>query len=139
MPILINQAMVQIGLGTAGLVALLGYTVVFLGLILLMLAVLALGKIMTGKMKKNAESQKTNIAPVESAPEPDQMEALVAAMVVPLLVMQQLEQKDDSMSQGTLHTQDVSELDTAIILAAIARDSGVPLHDLHVKSIRRIS
>lgn len=139
MPILINQAMVQIDLGTAGLVALLGYAVVFLGLILLMLAVLALGKIMTGKMKKNAESQKMNIVPVESAPEPNQMEALVAAMVVPLLVMQQLEQKDDSMSQGTLHTQDVSELDTAIILAAIARDSGVPLSDLHVKSIRRIS
>ena len=139
MPILINQAMIRLGLGTAGLVALLGYAVVFLGLILLMLAVLALGKIMTGKLKKNTESQKTNIASVESAPEPDQMEALVAAMVVPLLVMQQLEQKDDSMSQGTLHTQDVSELDTAIILAAIARDSGVPLSDLHVKSIRRIS
>ena len=139
MPILINQAMIRLGLGTAGLVALLGYAVVFLGLILLMLAVLALGKIMTGKMKKNAESQKMNIVPVESAPEPNQMEALVAAMVVPLLVMQQLEQKDDSMSQGTLHTQDVSELDTAIILAAIARDSGVPLSDLHVKSIRRIS
>ena len=36
MTFLVNEAMVDIGLGTAGLTALLGYAVVFFGLILLM-------------------------------------------------------------------------------------------------------
>ena len=46
---LINAAMEDIGVGTAGLVALLGYLVVFIGLIALMVVIMIVGKIMVGK------------------------------------------------------------------------------------------
>ena len=47
MTLLVNEAMVDIGLGTAGLVALLGYLVVFFGLVLMVLGIIGeyLGKI----------------------------------------------------------------------------------------------
>lgn len=41
---LVNQAMVDLQIGTAGLVALLGYAVVFVGLIALMVVILIEGK-----------------------------------------------------------------------------------------------
>ena len=46
---LINTALENISIGTAGLVALLGYAVVFVGLIALMLVVMIMGKIMVAK------------------------------------------------------------------------------------------
>ena len=42
---LVNSAMVDLQIGTAGLVALLGYAVVFVGLIALMVVILIEGKI----------------------------------------------------------------------------------------------
>ena len=45
---LVNQAMVDLNVGTAGLIALLGYAVVFVGLIALMVVVIVVGKIMVG-------------------------------------------------------------------------------------------
>ena len=41
---LVNQAMVDLQIGTAGLVALLGYAVVFVGLIALMVVILIEGR-----------------------------------------------------------------------------------------------
>ena len=45
----VNAALNDISIGTAGLVALLGYAVVFVGLIALMAVVLVMGKIMVAK------------------------------------------------------------------------------------------
>ena len=50
----VNAAMENIGIGTAGLVALLGYCVVFVGLIALMVVVMIMGKIMVAKKSKVA-------------------------------------------------------------------------------------
>lgn len=58
---LVNQAMVDLNVGTAGLIALLGYAVVFVGLIALMVVVIVVGKIMVAKKSKAA-------APVAAAP-----------------------------------------------------------------------
>ena len=58
---LINTAMTDLSIGTAGLVALLGYAVVFVGLIALMIVIRIEGKISTSK--------KTAAAPA-AAPEP---------------------------------------------------------------------
>ena len=44
---LINALMEDISVGTAGLVALLGYAVVFIGLIALMVVVMIMGKVMS--------------------------------------------------------------------------------------------
>ena len=46
---LINTLMEDISVGTAGLVALLGYAVVFIGLIALMAVIMIVGKIMVAK------------------------------------------------------------------------------------------
>ena len=58
---LVNQAMVDLQIGTAGLVALLGYAVVFVGLIALMVVILIEGKFAV------AMDQKTE-APKAAAP-----------------------------------------------------------------------
>ena len=60
---LVNQAMVDLNVGTAGLVAVLGYAVVFVGLIALMAVIILVGKIMVAKKSKAA-------APVAAAPAP---------------------------------------------------------------------
>ena len=59
---LINTALENISIGTAGLVALLGYAVVFVGLIALMIVVMVMGKIMVAR---NTSKQ---AAPAASAP-----------------------------------------------------------------------
>ena len=51
---LVNSAMVDLSIGTAGLVALLGYAVVFVGLIALMVVILIEGKIAVAKKKQAA-------------------------------------------------------------------------------------
>lgn len=51
---LVNQAMVDLNVGTAGLIALLGYAVVFVGLIALMVVVIVVGKIMVARKSKEA-------------------------------------------------------------------------------------
>ena len=52
MMFLVNNAMIDLSIGTAGLVALLGYCVVFFGLIALMVVVYILGKIMVASRSK---------------------------------------------------------------------------------------
>ena len=62
---LVNQAMVDLNVGTAGLIALLGYADVFVGLIALMVVVIVVGKIMVAKKAKTAAA-----APAPAAPAP---------------------------------------------------------------------
>ena len=50
----VNAALNDISIGTAGLVALLGYAVVFVGLIALMAVIMIVGKIMVAKKAKTA-------------------------------------------------------------------------------------
>ena len=63
---LINPDMVKLPIGTAGLVALLGYAVVFIGLIALMCVVLIEGKISVSS-KKKAEAAKPEPVPAPGA------------------------------------------------------------------------
>ena len=65
---LVNQAMVDLQIGTAGLVALLGYAVVFVGLIALMVVILIEGKFAVAKDQKT-EAPKA-AAPAAPAPAP---------------------------------------------------------------------
>ena len=62
---LINALMEDISVGTAGLVALLGYAVVFIGLIALMAVIMIVGKIMVGK-----QASAKAAAPKQAAPAP---------------------------------------------------------------------
>ena len=62
---LINAAMEDIGVGTEGRVALLGYLVIFIGLIALMVVIMIVGKIMVGK-----QASAKAAAPKQAAPAP---------------------------------------------------------------------
>ena len=64
----VNAALNDISIGTAGLVALLGYAVVFVGLIALMAVVLVMGKIMVAKKAKTAAAAPAPAAPAPAAP-----------------------------------------------------------------------
>ena len=72
---LVNQAMVDLQIGTAGLVALLGYAVVFVGLIALMVVILIEGKFAVAKDQKT-EAPKA-AAPAAPAPVSKELETQI--------------------------------------------------------------
>jgi len=79
---LVNQAMVDLQIGTAGLVALLGYAVVFVGLIALMVVILIEGKFAVAKdQKTEAPKAAAPAAPaVNTAKEQEILAAVIAAV-----------------------------------------------------------
>ena len=108
-----NEAMVNLTVGTAGLVGVLGYAVVFIGLIALMAVITIVGKIMAGKAKAEAA------APAEASSEkPNLPEAAGSA--------------------GELKLHDVSERDAAMLMAIVAHKTGKPLNTLRFRSIKEV-
>ena len=106
------------GIADAGIVAALGYGVVFFGLILLMIVVSILGKIFTAADKK-AKAAKT----VEPAPAP----APVAA-----------EPQLAPGTAGQLKLHDVPPKTAAMLMAIVADKMGKPLNELRFISIKEV-
>ena len=117
MMFLVNQAMVDLSLGTAGLIALLGYAVVFIGLIALMVVVIIMGKIMVAKKSKAA-------APV-AAPAPAVAPKPVLAAAAP-------------GTAGEVKLFDVADKEAAMLMAIVANKLGKPLNELRFKSIKEV-
>ena len=110
--------MVNISLANAGITAVLGYLVVFIGLILLMLVVMLMGKIMVAQNKKNAA--KASAATGSAAPaEP------AAAKPAP-------------GTAGELRLYDTDPRDAAMIMAIVADTLGKPLNELRFISIKEV-
>ena len=108
--------LVNISIPNAGLTAILGYLVVFLGLVLLMVVVMIQGKLMAPKK------------PAADAPSPAPVEA------VP-------EKKEGPKAEGTageLKLYDTDPRDAAMIMAIVAEATGKPLNELRFLSIREI-
>ena len=108
----------NIGILDAGIVALLGYAVVFFGLILLMIVVMVIGKIfMAADAKKAAKAAAAApAAPVEQeAPKP----------VAP-------------GTAGELKLHDVEPKTAAILMAIVADKLGKPLNELRFISIKEV-
>ena len=112
---LINQAMVNVPIGTAALIVVLGMAVVFFGLILLMLVTKASGKIM-----QNKEAAAAAPAPAPAAPA-----APAAKAVAP-------------GSAGEVKLHDVPDRTAAMLMAIVADKLGKPLNELRFISIREI-
>ena len=123
MVFLVNEAMLDIGLGTACLVALMGYLVVFFGLVLLMIVVMIVGKIMVASRKKSEEKQAKKAEATTAEPTP-------AAPVQ--------EAKPAPGSAGQLMLHDVNPRDAALIMAIVANKMGKPLNELRFKSIKEV-
>ena len=111
---LVNSAMVDLQIGTAGLVALLGYAVVFVGLIALMVVILIEGKIAVSKNEKAD-------APAAAAPAPKPVLAAAAPG-----------------SAGEVKLFNVPDKDAAMLMAIVAHKLNKPLNELRFKSIKEV-
>ena len=116
----------NISILNAGIVALLGYAVVFFGLILLMCVVIIMGKIFIAKDKKAAAkaaeakaAMPANAAPVAEAPAP------VAAPAAP-------------GTAGQLKLYDTPPKTAAMLMAIVANKMGKPLNELRFISIKEV-
>ena len=116
----VNAALNDISIGTAGLVALLGYAVVFVGLIALMVVVMIMGKIMVAKSK----AAKTAAAPAAPAPA-----AAPAPKAVPVLA---------AGTTGECKFYNVGDREAAMLMAIVANKLGKPLNTLRFKSMKEV-
>ena len=108
----------------AGVIAILGYSVVFFGLILLMGVVIAMGKIFMAQDKKaaaKAAAPAAAAAPVAAA--------APAAPAAPQLA---------PGSAGQLKLYDVEPKTAAMIMAIVANQMGKPLNELRFISIKEV-
>ncbi len=106
----------HLDLGTAGILALLGYAVVFFGLILLMIVVMIIGKIFMARDKKAAAKlPQTAAEPVSEAPKP----------LAP-------------GSAGELKLHNVEPKTAAMVMAIVADKLGKPINELRFISIKEV-
>ena len=111
----------NISIMNAGIVALLGYVVVFFGLILLMLVVIAMGKAFMAKDTKVKEAPKAAPAAPVAAP-------VVAAPV----------SEAAPGTAGQLKLYDTPPKTAAMIMAIVANQMGKPLNELRFISIKEV-
>ncbi len=109
--------LINISIPNAALTALLGYLVVFLGLVLLMVVVLIQGKLMAPKKS--------------AAPAP-------AAVPVEEAAPAKREGPKAKGTAGELKLYDTDPKDAAMIMAIVADATGKPLNELRFLSIREI-
>ena len=106
--------LINISIPDAGVVALLGYLVVFLGLVMLMVVVMVMGKIMVARAKK-AQAVVAEAAPVEAAPK-----------------------AEAPGTAGELKLYDTDPRDAAMIMAIVADTLQKPLNQLRFISIKEV-
>ena len=111
--------LVNLGVGPAAILALLGYAVVFFGIVLLMCVIMVMGKIFTAKDAKTAAAKQTAVpaAPVAVDAPP----AATAPGVA-----------------GQLKLHDVEPKTAAMIMAIVADKMGKPLNELRFISIKEV-
>ena len=109
--------LVNISIANAGIVALLGYAVVFFGLILLMCVVMALGKAFSAKKKAKTTVEE---APVQVEEIPTVEKPLAPG------------------SAGELKLHDVEPKTAAMLMASVANKMGKPINELRFISIKEV-
>ena len=108
--------LIDISILNASIVALLGYALVFSGLIVLMVVIMALGKAFTVSAKKSKKEEVAPVAaPVEAAPLP----------VAP-------------GTAGQLKLYNVEPKTAAMLMAIVADKMGKPLNELRFISIKEV-
>ena len=110
---LVNEAMVDVSIGTAALIVVLGMAVVFFGLILLMWVTKIAGKLI------GAKNQKEVTAAPAAATEQRKAEAAPG-------------------SAGEIKLHDVPDRTAAMLMAIVAEKTGKPLNELRFRSIREV-
>lgn len=111
--------LVNISYANGGLIALLGYGVVFLGIVMLMIVVMIMGRIMMANTRKEAEKAAAVPAPVPEAPVAPSMPKAPG-------------------TAGDLKLFDTDPRDAAMIMAIVADQLGKPLNELRFISIKEV-
>ena len=106
--------LINISIPDAGVVALLGYLVVFLGLVMLMVVVMVMGRIMVARAKK-AQAAPVEASPVETVPK-----------------------AEAPGTAGELKLYDTDPRDAAMIMAIVADTLQKPLNQLRFISIKEV-
>lgn len=112
----------NMGIGEAGITAIFGYCVVFVGLALLMLVLYIMGAVFKSKAKK-AEALKAAekaAAPAETTPAAEPEKPLAPG------------------SAGHIKRFDVPDKEAAMIMAIVANKLDTPLNELHFVSIKEV-
>ena len=113
----------DISIGEAGVYALLGYAVVFFGLILLMCVVTAMGKYFSAKDSKMKAA--ASAAAQATAPAAPAASAAAPPTVAPA-------------PAGELTQYHVEPKTASMIMAIVANQMGKPLNELRFKSIKEV-
>ena len=103
-------------IGEAGLYAILGYSIVFLGLVLLMVVVMIIGKIFIARASKAAK----------------------VAVEVPVAVEEPKPQPVAPGAAGQLKLHDVEPKTAAMLMAIVADKMGKPINELRFISIKEV-
>ena len=106
--------LINISIPNAGVIALLGYLVVFLGLVMLMVVVMVMGRIMVARAKK-AQAAPVEASPVETVPK-----------------------AEAPGTAGELKLYDTDPRDAAMIMAIVADTLQKPLNQLRFISIKEV-
>lgn len=106
--------LINISVGDAAMTALLGYAVVFIGIIMLMILVMFVGDLMFKSAKRKAANTP---APAPAAP--------AAPAAAP-------------GTAGELKLYDTDPKDAAMVMAIVADKLGKPINELRFKSIREV-
>ena len=115
--------LINISIPNAAIVAVLGYVVVFFGLILLMLVITGMGKVFIARDKKAAAAEAAAKAGVIAPAVPE------AAPVV---------EQAAPGTAGQLKLYDTPPKTAAMIMAIVANQMGKPLNELRFISIKEV-
>ena len=113
----LSETLLHPNAGTGVVIAVMGYLVVFFGIILLLAVVTVMGRVMIDRQKKAEPAA----APVSAAPAPAPAEKPKARG-----------------TGGELKLYNVSERDAALIMAIVAHKLGRPVNELRFRSIREV-
>ena len=122
---MLTSNLVNIGIMDAAIVAVLGYAVVFFGLILLMCVIICMGKVFTAKDKKAAAKVAAAKEVLASGPVATPAAAPAAPVLAP-------------GTAGQLKLHDVEPKTAAMIMAIVADTMGKPLNELRFISIKEV-
>lgn len=120
---LLASSLESIGILDAAIVAILGYAVVFFGLVLLMVVITVMGKVFIARDKKAADTAAAAKTVISSVP-------VAAAPAAELPVA--------PGSAGQLKLYDVEPKTAAMLMAIVADKMGKPLNELRFISIKEV-
>ena len=116
------EHLVDMQVGPAAIIALLGYCVVFFGIVLLMCVMIVMGKVFVAKANKEKAAKAASKAEAPAAP-------VAAAPAAPAVA---------PGTAGQLKLHDVNPKTAAMIMAIVADKMGKPLNELRFISIKEV-